>query len=261
LLRRIERLSRDSGATVGIGRARRGDATDVTVGLATKEGLGRLRVHEGPRALVRALVGHEVDAAVRGTLGADEVLHELREATGHRSPGRAALIELGGTGRRAGGGAFLLAPVGIDEGNTVAQRWRLLEACARTVAALGEEPEVMVMSKGRPEDGDRARWIARSLEEARGLVARAARAGIRADVADILVERALGRCNVLVAPDGVTGNLTFRLLHYVGGHDAWGALALHLMPGLVYVDTSRDKRDFLGAVRWAMAAAASAREV
>jgi len=65
----------------------------------------------------------------------------------------------------------------------------------------------------------------------------------------------VGECNVLVAPDGVTGNLTFRLLHYVAGHDAWGALALHLLP-LVYVDTSRGKADFLGAVRWARAAAA-----
>jgi len=251
MLRSIDRLARGSRATVGIGRARRGDATDLTIRLAAKEGLGQVVVFERPEALVRALVDRRIDAAVRGTLGADAVLHHLGEATGHRSPGRAALIELGGQGGRA----FLLAPVGIDEGNTMAQRWRLLEACARTMAALGEEPAVMVMSKGRPEDGDRARWIARSLEEARGLVARAGRAGIRADVADILVERALGRCNVLVAPDGVTGNLTFRLLHYVGGHDAWGALALHLLPGLVYVDTSRDKQDFLGAVKWAMAAA------
>ena len=253
LLRRIERLAKGSSATVGIGRAKRGDATDLTVKLAAEEGLGQLEVFERPEALVRSLVDRRIDAAVRGTLGADEVLHHLRTATGGRSPGRAALIELGG----AGGGAFLLAPVGIDEGTTLAQRWRLLEACARAVAAMGEEPAVMVMSKGRPEDGDRARWIARSLDEARGLVARAGRAGIRADVADILVERALGRCNVLVAPDGVTGNLTFRLLHYVGGHDAWGALALHLMPGLVYVDTSRDKRDFLGAVEWARAAASA----
>ena len=235
---------------MGIGRAERGDATDLTVKLATEAGLGRLTVYEEPRALVKALACHEVDAAVRGTLGADDVLRHLKEATGRRSPGRAALIELGD-----GDEAFLLAPVGIDEGRTIAQRWRLLEACARTVRALGEEPSVMVTSKGRPEDGDRARWIARSLEEARGLVARAARAGLRAEVADILVERALGRCNVLVAPDGVAGNLTFRLLHYVGGHDAWGALALHLLPGLVYVDTSRDKQDFLGAVKWAMAAA------
>jgi predicted methyltransferase MtxX (methanogen marker protein 4) len=253
LLRRIERLAKGSGATVGIGRAKRGDATDLTVKLAAREGLGTMQVFDRPAALVRALVDRRIDAAVRGTLGADDVLHHLREATGRRSPGRAALIELGG----AGGGAFLLAPVGIDEGNTVAQRWRLLEACARAVAALGEEPAVMVMSNGRPEDGDRARWIARSLEEARELVARAGCAGIRADVADILVERALGRCNVLVAPDGVTGNLVFRLLHYIGGHDSWGALALHLMPSLVYVDTSRDKQDFLGAVRWAMAAASA----
>jgi len=254
LLRRIEHLSRHSSATVGIGRAERGDATDLTVKLATEAGLGRLTVYEEPRALVKALACHEVDAAVRGTLGADDVLRHLKEATGRRSPGRAALIELGD-----GDEAFLLAPVGIDEGTTLAHRWRLLEACARTVRALGDEPTVMVMSKGRPEDGDRARWIARSLEEARALVARAGREGIHAEVADILIERALGRCNVLVAPDGVTGNLTFRLLHYVGGHDAWGALALHLMPGLVYVDTSRDKRDFLGAVRWAMAAAAKPR--
>jgi len=250
MLERIEGLSRSSKAVVAIGRSARGDAADGTARMAREAGMRGIVIVDTAEALVEALAEGRVDAAVRGTLPADEVLHHLRGATRARAPGRAALVDMGGGGR-----ALLLCPVGIDEGRTVEQRWRLLEASARAVAALGEAPRVAVMSKGRPDDAIRGADIARSIRECEELVRRAGRAHIDATATHILVERAVGECNVLVAPDGVTGNLTFRLLHYVAGHDAWGALALHLLP-LVYVDTSRDKSDFLGAVRWARAAAA-----
>ncbi len=249
MLGRIEQLSSASGAVVAIGRAARGDAADATAGMAREAGMRGIVLVDTAEALVRALAERRVDAAVRGTLPAEEVLHHLRGAMRSRSPGRAALMDMGE------GRALLLVPVGIDEGRTVAQRWRLLEASARAVAALGEVPRVAVMSKGRPDDAGRGPDIARSIRECDELVGRASRARIDATGTHILVERAVGECNVLVAPDGVTGNLMFRLLHYVGGHDAWGALALHLLP-LVYVDTSRDDAHFLGAVKWARAAAA-----
>jgi len=249
MLGRIEQLSTASRAVVAIGRAARGDAADVTARMARETGMQGIVLVDTAEALVEALAEARVDAAVRGTLPAEEVLHYLRGATKARSPGRAALIDMGGAR------SLLLSPVGIDEGRTIAQRWRLLEASARMVAALGDVPRVAVMSKGRPDDAGRGADIARSIRECEELVRHAGRARIDATATHILVERAVGECNVLVAPDGVTGNIMFRLLHYVGGHDAWGALALHLLP-LVYVDTSRDKSDFLGAVKWGRAAAA-----
>jgi predicted methyltransferase MtxX (methanogen marker protein 4) len=250
MLDRIDRLAARSRARVAIGRARKGDAADLTVSLAEAAGLGRVEVATSARALVSALVSGRAHAAVRGTLGADDVLHRLAEGTHVRTPGRAALIEMGNRD------AVLLAPVGIDEGRTLAQRGRLLDACAATVASLGAKPRIAVMSKGRPEDRGRGSAIARSIRECDELVRRARRTGLDAEATHILVERALGRCNVLIAPDGVAGNLLFRTLHYAMGLEVWGALALFMLP-MVYVDTSRDKRDFLGAVKWARATAAS----
>lgn len=246
----IERLSARSHARVLVGRARNGDAADLTVSLAKAEGLYNVEAVPSARSLVSALASGRADAAVRGTLAAGEVLRRLAEATGARTPGRAALIEM--EDRRP----LLLAPVGIDEGRTLAQRRRLMDACAATVASLGVTPRVAVMSKGRPEDAGRGVAIARSIDECERLVSHARRSGVDAEATHILVERALGRCNVLVAPDGVAGNLLFRTLHYAMGLESWGALALHALP-TVYVDTSRDKRDFLGAVRWARAMVAA----
>jgi len=54
---------------------------------------------------------------------------------------------------------------------------------------------------------------------------------------------------VLIAPDGVSGNLIFRTLHFLGGWDALGAPVLNI--GRVYVDTSRAKASYADSIELA----------
>jgi predicted methyltransferase MtxX (methanogen marker protein 4) len=253
LLERVDLLARKADATTGIGSTEHGDAAEAAAALAVEDGLGTVRVFRDGERLVKALSGGKIDAAVRGTLAAKDVLPRLMRATGHRTLGRAALMQ------DRSGQAFLLTPVGIDEGNSLESRARLLEGASKELAYLGKEPRAVIMSKGRPEDRKRGEAIDASLSECRRLADLARDMGIEAECMDILIEGAIGAGNIILAPDGVTGNLIFRTLHHVAGFESWGALALHLLPS-VYVDTSRAKRDYLGAIKWAIAATSLERE-
>lgn len=61
----------------------------------------------------------------------------------------------------------------------------------------------------------------------------------------ILVEEAVKECDLIMAPDGITGNLMFRSLHFLGGMRAYGAPVVNL--NKIFVDTSRSKLDFSDA--------------
>lgn len=248
MLDRIARLSEQAQVSVAIGSAQEGDAADITAARSLESGLGPIAVHRDPGALVRALVEGEVEAAVRGTLPANDVLPRLLETIGADAAMRVALMDLGE------GRTFMLAPVGIDEGRDLAERWALLQGAIRLATSLGIEPRVAVMSMGRAEDQHRGEAIALSHRECEALRSAAEAEGIRAECVGIQLERAVGGHDVVIAPDGVTGNLIFRAFHLVGGHESWGAVAMGVAP-LVFVDTSREKTDYLGALHLARALA------
>jgi predicted methyltransferase MtxX (methanogen marker protein 4) len=249
MLDRIARNSEKADVSVAIGSAQEGDGADLTAARAVESGLGPVTVHREPGALVRDLVEGGVDAAVRGTLPSHAVLPLLREAVGGASVKRVALIDLG-VDR-----TFLLAPVGIDEGRDMAERWELLRGAIGLAKDLGWEPRVAVMSMGRTEDQDRGEAIALSHRECEALRSAAEAEGATAVCTGIQLERAVESHNVVLAPDGVTGNLVFRALHLVSGHESWGAVAVGISPK-VFVDTSREKTDYLGALHLARAMAA-----
>ena len=246
MLERIASISEGARVRLAIGSAREGDAAEATAARAVGSGLGPVTVLRDPSSLVGALLEGRVDAAVRGTLPSKDTLPPLMEACGSRSPMRAALMASGGHGD------FLLAPVGIDEGRDMAERWSLLRAAAALLGSLGETPRVAVMSRGRPEDVGRGEAIAQSHRDCETLRASAEAEGMLAECVGIQLERAVCGHNLVLAPDGVTGNLVFRSLHLVAGHDSWGAVALGVLPR-VFVDASREKTDYLGCLHLARA--------
>jgi predicted methyltransferase MtxX (methanogen marker protein 4) len=242
----IKRRSGSADVRVAIGSVREGDAADLSAARANGSGLGPVTVLGDEAELIGALMEGRVDAAVRGTLPSSTTIPSLLEATGSTSAMRVALMDAGE------GRTFLLAPVGIDEGRDMEERWALLRGAAGLARRLGTEPRVAVMSMGRPEDAGRGEAIALSHRECESLRSAAEAEGIAATCTGVQLERAVEEGNVVLAPDGVTGNLVFRALHLVAGLDSWGAIALGVMPR-VYVDTSREKPDYLGAIRLARA--------
>jgi putative methanogen marker protein 4 len=207
-----------------------------------------LAVSDDPAAaLVADLVGERIDAAIRGTLPANRTLRLLREATGVDRLERIALLET------ADGRLFFFAPVGVDEGWTVAEKVSMIERGRRLARLFSLPPGVAVLSGGRLGDVGRHPAVDRSMADAE----LAARLGDAVHY-EILIEDAVERCGVVIAPDGISGNLVFRTLAYLGGGNGHGAPVTNISP--VFIDTSRASTDYVHSLRLAVALVAARSE-
>jgi putative methanogen marker protein 4 len=196
----------------------------------------RVSEHEEPGAvLVADLMAGRIDAAVRGTLPANTTLKELKKAAGVDHLERIALLET------ARGQKFLLAPVGIDEGWTVADKAALIRKGRAIARRFGLPEKVAVLSGGRLGDVGRHQTVDRSLADAE-LVARLA----DAQHFEILIEDAIGSCGLIIAPDGISGNLIFRTLTFLGAGHGHGAPVVNI--DKIFVDTSRASPDYSDAL-------------
>ena len=194
--------------------------------------------------LVDRLVDGRIDAAVRGTLGAARTLGYLKSALGVSRLDRLALLTT------ADSVPFFLVPVGIDEGNSVADRVDLVSKSVNAIRRFGITEKVAVLSGGRFEDAGRSEIVDRSLADGEVVAERLCELGIDAKHYGILIEDATRGANVIVAPDGITGNLIFRTLVFLGGGGGFGAPVL---ADMVFVDTSRAKVKFSDAITLASA--------
>jgi len=194
----------------------------------------RVEPYTDARSLVEALRSGDLDAAVRGVLSSREALMEMKRAFGVDAIMRAAVME--------SGKPFILTPVGIDEGVDADSRLRMAEQTIRYFGTIGWQLRVGVLAKGRLEDSSRGSEIDKSIADGEMIASSLRRKGHDALHYAILVEDAVRDCDLILAPDGVSGNLMFRSLHFVGGAKAYGAPVVNLEK--VFVDTSRAKEDF-----------------
>jgi putative methanogen marker protein 4 len=188
------------------------------------------------KELVRLLAEGEIDGAVRGNLPAGRTMRTLAERFQIRVR-RLALLEVSGW-------AFLLGPVGIDEGETAADRLELLLGGAGFLQGMGLEAKAAVLSGGRMEDRGRCERVDRSLLEGELIAAQAEEAGLQAEHKGILIESCRGD-DIVIAPEGVSGNLIFRTLLLLCGAQSYGAPVLM---DRVFVDSSRARGGFDGPV-------------
>ncbi|MFY9982275.1 MAG: methanogenesis marker protein Mmp4/MtxX [Methanoregula sp.] len=191
-------------------------------------------------ALVSDLMTGAIDAAVRGTLPAKATLQALKTAAGVDHLERIALLET------ADGKKFLFAPVGIDEGWTVADKLALIRKGRLVARRFGLPEKVGVLSGGRLGDVGRHARVDRSMADAE-LVARLG----DAVHCEILIEDAVESCGLIIAPDGISGNLVFRTLTFLGAGRAHGAPVVNI--GKIFVDTSRASPDYTNALLLAAA--------
>ena len=200
--------------------------------------LEMVRTDDPASVLVRLLEKGEIDGAVRGNLSATRVMRKISK-TFEVKVRRLSLLAMPDW-------SFFLAPVGIDEGDSISDRLNLAVLGAEYIRSLDldHEPVVSILSGGRMEDLGRSDRVDRTLAEAE-LVARLARdAGIRALHRGILIETCQGD-DLIVAPDGISGNLVFRTLMLLSGARGFGAPVI-MDP--VFVDSSRARRSFVGPI-------------
>jgi putative methanogen marker protein 4 len=205
--------------------------------------LDYVRSKEPWKDLVRLLAEGEIDGAVRGNLPAGRSMRALAEQFQIRVR-RLALLELSGW-------AFLLGPVGIDEGESMQDRLELLLGGARFLQGMGLRPTGAVLSGGRMEDRGRCERVDRSLAEGELIAVRAREAGLQARHKGILIESCRGD-DIVIAPDGICGNLIFRTLLLLCGAQSYGAPVLM---DKIFVDSSRARGGFDGPVMLASAMA------
>jgi putative methanogen marker protein 4 len=217
---------------------------------AAAEGYGEVTVYHDPQKLARDLFTGRIDAAVRGDLGSNQAMAAVRSVFGVSKVLRAAFLE------PAGGRMFLFSPVGIDEGWTVEEKVELARLSVRTLLPLTSRPVVGIMSGGRGSDRGRMVEIDRTIDDASEVVTRLVGEGIDARDVQILIEDASKECDVIIAPDGISGNLVFRTLHFLGNGKALGAPVLNI--DRPYIDTSRAKVSYVDSI--ALAAVLAARK-
>jgi len=204
---------------------------------------GNVRILAGPdphERLVADLISGKIDAAVRGTLPANEVLRTLKRVCGVGHLERIALLET------ASGKKFFLTPVGVDEGWTVAEKLELIRRGREIARRFGLPDRVGILSGGRLGDVGRHPQVDASLAEAE-LVAKLS-GSIHCE---ILIEDAVSSCGLIIAPDGISGNLIFRTLTFLGAGHGHGAPVLNI--SRIFVDTSRASPDYTNALMLAAA--------
>ncbi|MDD4300637.1 MAG: methanogenesis marker protein Mmp4/MtxX [Methanomicrobium sp.] len=186
-------------------------------------------------AMIDALYSGSIDAAVRGTLPANYTLKALKKRAGTDTLRRAAVLQT------ASGNKFLLAPVGVDEGWTVDEKIEFIRDLKPLAEKIQIDSSVAVLSGGRKGDLGRHKIVDRTIHDAEKISELTG-----SDNCEILIEDAAEHHGIIIAPDGISGNLIFRTLCLLGGGDAHGAPVLNI--GKIFVDTSRAGSDYSNAV-------------
>ena len=187
---------------------------------------------ESEEELINLLLNGEVEAAVRGSLSASHLMAVFKEK--YSQLYRASLLEFEGH-------HFLLAPVGIDEGDTLEQKKKIIEYGAHFLKKMGLEPKIAILSGGRPQDKGRSSRIDDSITEAQELT-RITRDKYPVKHYFILIEDAVADgANMIMAPDGICGNLIFRSLVFIGSIKSHGAVTLGIKE--IFIDTSRSQSE------------------
>jgi len=232
-----------------------GDVPDVRVGIGCGTDLrnversvrtlnsNNIMIYKDPNALVDDLFSGNIEAAVRGDMPSSGLLNVLKRKADVKELERLAIMEI----KRK---PIFLAPVGIDEGWTVAQKFSIAERAVDLMEELGADTTIAVMSGGRTEDTGRNSVVDKTIRDAMELVTLLNESGYDAYHAEILIESAVEDADLIIAPDGVTGNLIFRVMHFIGDAVALGAPVMNIEK--IFVDTSRAKTDYIDSIILAM---------
>ena len=228
------------GVKVGIGC----NGTSAKVRDSVRGIEGYATVYTDPEKLVDDLISGEIDAAVRGDMSSSVLLPLLKRKMGVPELERIVLLE------PIGGKLVIAAPVGIDEGWTVEQKYNLAVKSVELMKKIGMGTRIAVMSGGRKDDIGRHEVVDRTIRDALELVDRLNAEGYDAYHAEILIENAVNDADLIIAPDGISGNLIFRTMHLIGGALALGAPIINI--DKVFIDTSRAKKDYKDSIALAM---------
>jgi putative methanogen marker protein 4 len=200
--------------------------------------------------LLKMLASDEVASVVRGSLTATDFLKQAKTQFNIKTLRRIALLE------SANGHQFFFAPVGIDEGKTVQEKINFVSEGVNLLQKLEITPKVAMLSGGRAGDIGRDPVVDQTIRDAEEAVKTIREKNITQNIQNyqILIEDAeRDKANLILAPDGVSGNLIYRTLVHLGKGASYGALYTNLPKTII--DTSRVApiKEYVGAIIFASA--------
>ena len=206
--------------------------------------------------LIEAFKNPEIDAVIRGSLKASKVIKAIKEFKSDKTINRTTYINTEDEECFSNNYEFLLAPVGIDEGKNIEEKVTLAIQAANFIQYLGKMPKIAVLAEGRKDDLGRSERIDESLISSDELTNRLIETFKELDNFDndsdeisknysiknyyILLEQAIeDGYNILLANDGIFGNIMFRTLVLLDKWPSYGAVTLGIDE--IFIDTSRDQ--------------------
>lgn len=196
--------------------------------------------------LIESILNPEIGAVIRGSLPASKVMKSLKSKFNDGFIFRATYI-------KDKDEEFLLTPVGIDEGDTIEKKLKIAIECGNFLEKQNKEPRIAVLADGRKGDYGRSKRISESIDESEKLTNLIKeKTSFNVKNYYILIEKALDdKCNVIIAPDGIFGNVLFRSLVLINSWPSYGAITFGLSD--IYIDTSRDqsKEGYMRAIELA----------
>ena len=177
---------------------------------------------------------NQIESVIRGSLSSNKFVSEIKNRFNTVKLNRLALLET------VNGFQFFFAPVGIDECSNLKEKQVFIEKAINFLTSLDLDPKISVLSGGREGDKGRAKAVDATLEEGHKLIKyfNLNYPKIKIYHDEILIENAIARkSNLIIAPNGISGNLIYRTLVHLGGGKAYGAIYLGLKN--LIIDTSR----------------------
>ena len=188
-----------------------------------------------PESVILNYLGKElISCVVRGSLDSSKFLQSLKTTLNVSEIARLALLETYKDQQ------FFFGPVGIDECNNIKSKKIFLEKAIKMLEALNLKPKISILSGGRVGDIGRNLDVDKTINEAKELVDyfKLEHPKLEINHTEILIEKAINnKSNLIIAPNGISGNLIYRTLVHLGGGKAYGAIYMDI--GHIIIDTSR----------------------
>ena len=206
--------------------------------------------------LLEAFKNPEVHATLRGSLKASKIIKSIKELKPDCKINRTTYINTSDDEGFSKDYEFLLAPVGIDEGKNIEEKVELAIQAANFLQYLGKMPKIAILAEGRKDDLGRSERIDESLLSSQKLTYVLIETFKELDNFDngskdisknysiknyyILLEQAIeDGYNIILANDGIFGNIMFITLVLLDKWPSYGAVTLGIDE--IFIDTSRDQ--------------------
>jgi len=200
----------------------------------SKNNIILIKGKEPEKEIIEFLNNKTVNVIVRGSLSSNKFLENIKSKFSITEINRLALLET------LDGFQFFFGPVGIDECNNYETKVGFIKKAIQVIKSLNITPKISVLSGGRTSDLGRNPSVDDTIKIANDVVDFFTNQDPDLDIShdEILIENAIKKeSNLIIAPEGISGNLIYRVLVHLGGGKAYGAIYMGL--DKVIIDTSR----------------------